>query len=233
MKRLFFWICLLGLFASSPKLLGNGRGGAFSFDVDQRFFNDGRFGYVNGFSEWWAPSFGVKIGIFKLPYRFEPLIGFHFIKNETTACVVGDDGVNCLIQNASPVASEDRFNYQIYTGSLGLRWKFWSSNFFLLVPYAESALTYSYVRIRKITSNTSSKKLVTGADLGAEFLAGTFISFFYDKALKNEMTSLWGITDFGMNFHIRYLPGGWVKQGMGSIRNSGGWSFGTGLTVDW
>ncbi|PIR21826.1 MAG: hypothetical protein COV44_11025 [Deltaproteobacteria bacterium CG11_big_fil_rev_8_21_14_0_20_45_16] len=207
--------------------------GSVQLRADQRFYEDSRFGFVNGFSEWWAPQFGFDIGLIDLGWNIEPIVGFEFAKNETTACAVESDGITCLRQNGVVVASEDKFEYQIYGFSSGLRWKAWETEFFPISPFIDTKMQFHYTRIRKLTSNVTEKKLVTGIDWGMELGGGCFFSFFTNQVRRNQMKSEWDLKDFGATASAYFLPGGWFKRGLGAVSGTGGWSFGLGLLGDW
>lgn len=207
--------------------------GSLAVSVDQRFFDDERFGNVNGFSQWWAPHFEVQFGVVELPYRIEPILSFGYIQNTATACAVASDGETCLSSPGGVVTSEDRFKYQIFSFGGGLRWKAWERDFFWASPFIHAGLVMRYARVRKKTANVDERKLVTGADLGANFTAGVLISFLTDQKKKNQLDSEWNIKDFGLSLHGRYLPAGWWKKGLGTVDNTGGASFGVGLVIDW
>lgn len=205
--------------------------GSVSVSVDQRFFNDERFGNKNGFSEGFIPSLDLTIGFYEFPFRIEPVASFGFIKNSARACAVLEDGETCDPKVEEP--SEDRFHYQLYTAGLGVRWKTWSPDFFIIIPYFQAQGTFRYVRMTKKTSNGDQVNRISGSDFGADLLAGLEISFMYDQTRETEMNLEWGIRDFGLSLHGRYLPAGVFKRGMGEVSDSGGWSFGAGLIVDW
>jgi hypothetical protein len=235
MRFLFSKIYICGLilwFGSSlhPLLSFSG---SLEVGINQRFFDDDRFGNVNGFSEWWAPHLDLSIGVVELGWGLEPIIGFGYIKNESTACAVDTDGFTCLTGPGGNIASEDRFRYQIYSFSGGLQWKAWEPDYFVVVPLTKVLINSRYSRIRKQTSNISERKLVTGVDWGAELYFGALFSFFYDKAKRRDLTDEWDVKDTGLTAQVRYLPAGWFKQGLGTLTGTGGWSFGVGLFVDW
>lgn len=204
--------------------------GSFSISVDQRMFNDSRFGDKNGFSEGFIPSIEAVAGFYEFPYQIEPVMSFGFIKNSARACAVLADGVTCD-PDAPP--SEDKFHYQIYTVGSGVRWKAWTPDLFMIIPYAQAQMTYRYARIRKKSSNGDELDKISGGDFGADLLGGIQVSFMYDRARRKEMQREWGVQDFGLSLHARYLPSGWLKHGLGAVSDTGGWSFGAGLVIDW
>lgn len=207
--------------------------GSASFRVDQRFFNDDRLGNVNGFSEWWAPEWSASFGLVELYERLEWVAGFSFISNTATACVTDSSGEICVLQNGQPLASEDRFKYKIFSFSTGLQYRAWSQDFFFVSPYTQVLAVSRYANIKKKTFALNETTSVDGIEIAPEFLGGLWISFFGDPERRETMKDQWGLKDFGMTLHLRYSPALGYRSGLGSIKNTGGWSFGTGLVVDW
>lgn len=209
--------------------------GSALVSVDQRFFKDHRFGNVNGFSEWGAIHFDVSIGVYEFPFRIEPVVGLGFIKNESSLYALAVDGSIARDGNGDKIKSEDSLEYLLFTPSMGLRWKAWEPDTFVLSPFVQALATFRFGRVKKNEAipDPSVQRISWGGDFGADLLGGLLISFFYDRDRESEMSELWGMKDFGMTIHGRYLPAGLMKQGFGLVDNTGGYSFGLGLFMDW
>lgn len=207
--------------------------GSASFRVDQRFFNDDRLGNVNGFSEWWAPEWSASFGLVEIIDRLEWVAGFSFIGNTATACVTDSSGESCVIENGQQVASEDRFKYKIFSFSTGLQWRAWAQEFFFVSPYTQVLAVTRYANVKKKTFALNETTSVDGVEVAPEVLGGLWVSFFGNAERRASMKDQWNLKDFGMSLHFRYSPALGYRSGLGSIKNTGGWSFGSGLVVDW
>jgi hypothetical protein len=189
--------------------------GSFAFTINQRFFEDPRLSYVNGFSKWGAFSFDATAGLYEFSFGLEPILGFGFSKNSS---------------NIPP--SLDQFRYSIFTGSLGARYKPWGPEKFFLAPYVQALFDYRYVHVRKSTYNPDSQRLSTGGDLGMQIGAGVIWSFMYGSR-RHDLNSTWDLKDFGILSSTRYIPAGFIRHGLGEIDSTGGWDFGAGIFLDW
>jgi len=207
--------------------------GSTSVTVNQRFFSDRKLGNVNGFSSWGALSFDAQFGLYEFPFRVEPYVGVGYMQNSSILC--GLDATDACARTASGEieASEDHLKYKLFTLSLGVRQRAWDPSFFVVVPYAQVGLTYRYGRVTKITQAEGQQKVNLGGDLGGEFGGGLIFSFFYDREIRAEMETNWGLRDFALMTSVRYLPAGWFRHGLGLLKNTGGWDFGMGLILDW
>lgn len=207
--------------------------GSVSVIVSQRFFDDSKLGKVNGFGEWGAIEINGNVGLYEFPYHIEPYLGVGFIADTAQLYALNDDGSYALDSNGQPQRSEDRLRYQLFNFSLGLRQKFWSPDFFILIPYVQAGGIYRFGRLRKLTAAVDQQKLNLGGDFGAEIGGGFLLSFFYDQETRNDMETTWGLKDFALMTSVRWLPGGWWRHGLGLLDNTGGWDFGLGLFLDW
>ncbi|MBN8555778.1 MAG: hypothetical protein J0L93_10065 [Deltaproteobacteria bacterium] len=197
--------------------------GSLALTFSQRFFDDERLSYVNGFSKWGNFSFDAIFGLYEFDFGLEPLLGFGFIKN-TAYLYALDNGVM--------TQSEDKFSYNIYTTSLGARYKPWGPEKFFLMPYVQSLFDYRFVNVRKYTYNATQQKTNNGGDLGFQFGGGLICSFMYGDR-RHDLNSTWDLKDFGLITSTRYFLSGLARHGLGEIKDTGGWDFGLGLFLDW
>lgn len=208
-----------------------GFGSSLQISVDQRFFKDSRFGNKNDFSEGFVPEIQVLFGLHRWDaIRLELVGGLGYLQNTTKTCAVEVDGRTCLPESDQ---SEDRLQYRMFSFHFGPKWMAWSSESFPVVPYLQPLLTYRYARINRKTLALNVQKLNTGGDFGVQLEGGVFFSFFSDGRRKVEMASQWGLRDFGVNLHGRYLHSGWMKHGLGLVSDTGGWSVGASMVFDW
>ncbi len=201
--------------------------GSMNFSVGQRFFKDERLGNKNGFRDGFVPEFAVDFGVYQLPYGFQPVVGASYIYNNARDCAVNADG-DCISSNTT-----DRFKYHLFGGSVGMRWRAWEPDFFLVSPYLLGAFTYNFILIRRNSLGAEVKKRVKGGEFGGELQAGILTSFMYSKDRKVEMEREWEIRDFGLSLFGRYVPRGLFQHGMADIIETGGWGFAAGLYLEW
>jgi hypothetical protein len=208
------WVFLIFLAALSEKTFA-GKAGSVSFSVNQKFFSNALLKNVNGSSAWVALGLSLDAGLPEL-YGIQPLIGGSFISNST-----GD--------------ASRRFEYQLYSGRLGARFRFWSREFFILSPYLEAFGQADYLRGRYVTTGEVKEKLLQGLDMSFVGGGGFFVSFLYDQQRKNDLDLEWNVSDFGALFAFHYSKGGFVKNGsvFSTVDSVDFWDFGLGLLVDW
>ncbi len=208
------WISAI-FFVFLPEIIFAGKTGSVSFSVNQKFFSNALLKNVNGNSAWGALGISVDAGLPEF-YGLEPLIGGSFISNST-----GD--------------ASRQFEYQLYSGRLGGRFRFWSREFFILSPYLEAFGQADYLRGRYVTTGQVKEKLLQGLDLSIGGGGGVFISFLYDQQRKNDLDLEWNVSDFGALFAFHYSKGGFVKNGsvFSTVDSLDFWDFGLGLLVDW
>lgn len=219
------------ILAFGPSFSLLGFSGSVQLSVDHRFFNDDRFGNQNDFSEGFIPELQLLFGVYEWEsLHLELMLGVGYLQNSASTCAVLNDGTTCIDDTNF---SEDRLKYRIFTILLGPQWRAWKPEFFRAIPYIQPLLTYRYGRISRQTLAVDAQRLNKGGDFGAQIEVGGYYSFFGDARRKNEMSSEWGMKDFGMNLHVRYLPAGLFKHGLGLVSNTGGWSFGSSLALDW
>ncbi len=232
--RVFALICFCAFFQSSTLQELYAFDGSASFVMSQRFFEDDRLAHVNGFSEWGAFQFDFTFGVYEFDIGLEPIIGLSYIQNSASLYALDDNGDYILDDKGERIESSvDNLSYEFYTASLGLRYKPWSPDFFIFIPYAEVQQTFRYGRVKKVTYALDQQKLNTGVDWGVELGGGIIISFMYDDRLRSNLKSEWDLKDFGLITSTRYLSSGYFRQGLGLIDSTGGWDFGLGLFLDW
>lgn len=205
--------------------------GSVGFHVNQRAFNDERFGSMNGFSDF-KPEFELRFGLHEFYPRIEPLLSVAYQKNSATACAVEADGFTCLPADQQ-VGNQDRFEYKILSLGTGAQWKAWEPDYFPIIPTSFVQVVYRRVWIEKVGAAADELGKAKGGDLGFDFGGGVLISFMYDQRRKSEMSSEWGVKDFGLQIQARYILAGLLKSGMAGVTGTGGWSLGVGLLVDW
>lgn len=225
-------LCILMI---GPRVVSaSGFEGSLGLSVSQRFFSDEKLANVNGFSNWGALEFDLTVGVYEFSFGLEPLLGFGFIMNSASLYALDDNGEYILDDEGRRIESSvDSLEYQLYTLSVGARYKPWTSRFFLLIPYGEFLANVRFGSVEKKTYAVGQQKISRGADLGLTLGGGLLISLFYDQERRGDMEMLWNLKDFFLVASARYLPSGFGKQGLGVISDTGGWSFGAGLLLDW
>lgn len=196
--------------------------------VGQRFFSDERLGNKNDFREGFIPEFAIDFGVYEFPFGLEPTVGISYIRNSSPDCAV-DSGGSCI----GGVSTTDKLEYHLLGTSVGVRWRAWDPEFFLVTPFVHAAMTYRFARIVRKTASITTNRKNNGGDFGGDLQAGLLASFMWDAQRRNEMMQEWGVKDFGLNVHFRYLPAGLLKHGMGGILETGGWGMAAGLYIDW
>lgn len=226
--RIGAWVIVMSLGLVSPLTAFDG---SVQISLDQRFFDDPRFGSENDFSGGFVPEIQILFGLKEWsPARLEAILGFSYLQNTSPSCAVLSDGRTCI---PNTTGSEDRIEARLFTILSGLKWMAYSPDRFPLVPYIQALATYRYGRLNRQTLAVDAQKKNSGGDFGAQLESGLYLSFFFDPERRSEMQSQWALKDFGMNLHGRYLPAGWSKHGLGLVSGTGGWSFGTSLILDW
>ncbi len=195
--------------------------GSAHFYAAPRFFNDSVLGSANGFDTWGWPEFGASFGVYELPFRIEPVIGFSYVFK------TGNE-----ISTAAGT-SIDKFFYQFFTTEIGARWTAWEQSFFPVIPFVQAGMTYRFGRFKKRTSAVGVRTSVVGGDFGGNLTGGAIISFFYDQKRRDDMSSEWELKDFGATLFGSYQPSGLFRHGLGGVNETGGTSFGGGLYFDW
>lgn len=226
----FCTFCFFFLFAG--KVYAN-FSGSTSFEIRQRFFNDDRFGNVNGFSEWIALEYALNVGIYEIYPGLEPILSLSYTQNRSTACVLEADAESCQLQNGAPVESEDYFRYFIIGGGIGFQYKLRSVDFYGLKPFVRSQILFRYAHVRKKTYDISESTKVEGYDLGLEVAGGLDWSIYRREHTDNELAQSFELNDFSLYSLGSYLPSGFFKSGLGSIKSTGGWALGVGIAADW
>jgi hypothetical protein len=201
--------------------------------VNQRFWNDQRLSRVNGFSKWGALSFDAAAGVTELSYRIEPYVSVGVIRDTANLPLLNSDGSYLLDTNGDLQSSADSLHYTLLSAGVGIKQRMWSPTFFRVVPFYKVGVIYRYGLVKKLTEAVGQQTQSSGGDLGLELGGGVVFSFFYDKALRSDMTQTWNLQDFGLLLQVRYLPGDWFRHGLGLISGTGGWDFGLGLALDW
>ena len=231
MKFLLSFTILFSVFLSSDMTSAKDFSGSVDVSIRQRFFEEGRLGRVNGFSEWGALEFGVNFGVYEFDMGLEPFVGFSFIQNSAVLYAEDASG-NLILQDGDPVPTNDRLKYQVYTSRMGTRYKPWKFDFFPVIPFGEAALAYRFCRVNKATFAVGQKKSSNGGDLGFDIGGGVLFSFFTNKVRRAEMYAEWGLSDFGLLISSRYMFSGYT-HGLGSLKGLGGYDFGGSIFIDW
>jgi len=216
---------------SQPTSLSAATAGFVDVAVNQRFWNDERLSRVNGFSEWGALGVDAAVGFAELPWQIKPYASFGFIRDTANLPLLNPDGSNVVDENGN--TSTDRLQYTFLSAGLGFKQRFWRPEFFWLIPFYRVGAIYRFGWVKKLTEAVDQQTKSSGGDLGLELGGGFILSFFYDRAIKSDMTTTWNLTDFGLIFQARYLPGDWFRHGLGEIAGTSGWDFGLGLALDW
>jgi hypothetical protein len=227
------WRLLIGVLVFWGSLGGSVEAftGSLAVHVHQRSFKDERLGSMNGFKKL-KPEFEVLMGFHEFYPRIEPIFAVSYTKSNATACAVEDDGFTCLPADQQ-TGNQDQFRAKMAKFGLGGQWKAWEPEFFALIPRVSAQLAYRHVWLEKATASSSGVNKINGGDFGVDLGGGFVWSFMYDQKRKAEMSSEWGLKDFGLSVQARYILAGLMKNGLGGISGTGGWSFGAGLLLDW
>lgn len=206
--------------------------GSVGLSVEQRFFKDERFKYVNGFSEYFSPGFALDFGMNEVWYGIEPFVGVSYIKNSSIACVVAEGSDDCVLVEGRRIESEDRFRYQILGFSAGAQKYFWKRRSFVS-PFLLLAASARYAWIKKETFAINESTKLSGMEFGGRLRGGLFFSFLRFNEESRYSLENWGVRDFGASLHGSYLPSGLFQNGLGMVSSLSGYSFGFSLVVDW
>jgi len=230
-QKIILWSIVAFLFYfSSETFAAYKYSGSVSFSVNQRFFTDENFKSGSDassresfkFNKFVTPQFELTFGLHEFSFGLEPIVGVSFV-TKTSNRLIAENGL----------VSEDRVKYWLITGSAGARYKPYRRNFFWLIPYVETQLTYRYGSFEKVAAVPGDPNKISGGDFGAIFGAGLFFSFMGRPATENELRETFGAKDFGAITSVRYMLAGIASQGLGETSTTGGWDAGMGLQIEW